>query len=97
MSHPDSDLEVVLHTQKKRYYIFFRSLQKLNIYDMPHQDVLVKKCNSCHPWLLKNDFLDILVALFIFHRLTDNGIASFKQHSPSSDCEEGKKKGNTIL
>lgn len=68
-------LELVLH---KKGGIFFKSLQNLNIYT-PHQDVLEEKCNSCHRWLLKNDFLDTLVAVFIFHRLTDNGIASSKQ------------------
>lgn len=75
---PESDPEAGV-IQKRRYYIFFKSLRNLNIYDTPHQDVPAKKCNSCHPWLLKNDFLETLVALFIFHRLTDNGIASFKQ------------------
>ena len=65
---------------------------------MPHQGFLVKKCNSCHLWLLKNDFMDILAALFIFHRLTDNGTASFKRQSPSSDCEEeGKKRQHSSI
>lgn len=53
------------YTRKKILYIF-QSLRNLNIYDVPHQDVLVRKCNSCHLWLLKNYFLDTLVAPFIF-------------------------------
>lgn len=51
---------------RKKILYLFRSLQNLNIYDVPHQDVLVQKCNSCHLWLLKNYFLDTLVAPFIF-------------------------------